>query len=115
MLLEQFRDSQAAKLQSYELLQRIFEEQCEVVDGSAGDVAIRPPRTTDCDTVISPADPDARYKKHKGTGYLVQLMETFVEDDAASRIAGDDEQDETKPAKPDLITYVAVERFTAWR
>ena len=58
-----------------------------------------------CDGVISPADPDARYNKHRGTGYLVQIMETFAEDDSP-------EEDESPPLKPDLITHVAVDQLT---
>ena len=66
---------------------------------------MRPPRTTDCSGVISPADPDARYNKHRGTGYLVQIMETFIEDAPA-------EGAPARPAKPDLITHVAVDPLT---
>ncbi|MCA9109578.1 MAG: transposase, partial [Planctomycetaceae bacterium] len=62
-----------------------------------------------CDGVISPADPDARYNKHKGTGYLVQIMETFAEDDSPSEHPDDDE---SKPSPPDLITHVAVDPLT---
>lgn len=111
-LLEQFRDSAAVALESYQLLHRIFHEQCEVTADPDAPVMVRPPRKTDCDTVISPADPDARYNKHKGTGYLVQIMETFDEDDAASRNDGDAGQEKVPPAKPDLITHVAVGPLT---
>ena len=54
-----------------------------------------------CDVVLNPADPDATYNKHRGVGYLVQVMETYR----------DDEEDETEgapPSLPDLITHVAV-------
>ncbi len=51
---------------------------------------VRPPRTEDCDGIVSPADPDARYNKHRGTGYLVQIMETFAEDDSQT-------EDESQP------------------
>ncbi len=108
-LVEQFRNSDAAALESYQLLGRIFDEQCEVTDEPDSPVAIRPPRASDCDGVISPADPDARYNKHKGTGYLVQIMETFVEDDSPSEQADDEE---SHPPLPDLITHVAVDPLT---
>jgi len=104
-LLEQFREGAAARLDSYQLLERIFHEQCEVTQSAAPRVTVRPPRATDCSTVISPADPDARYNKHRGTGYLVQIMETFVEDDPAEGAT-------SQPAKPDLITHVAVAPLT---
>ena len=96
-LLEQFCDTEAEKLESYQLLQRIFDEQCEVIPTTDATVAVRPPRKTHCDNVISPADPDARYNKHRGTGYLVQIMETFSEEDSP---------------RPDLITHVAVDELT---
>ena len=104
-LVEQFRQTDAAVLASYELLQRIFHEQCAVPDDPSEPVVIRPPRKQDCDGVISPADPDARYNKHRGTGYLIQIMETFAEDDSP-------EEDESPPPKPDLITHVAVDKLT---
>ena len=104
-LVQQFRASEAASLESYVLLERIFHEQCEVSKEQTGAVVVRPPRASDCDGVISPADPDARYNKHRGTGYLVQIMETFAEDDST-------EQKNSEPRKPDLITHVAVDQLT---
>lgn len=111
-MVEQFRDSEATKLESYQLLQRIFHEQCEVVDDPETPAVVRPPKKSGCDNVINPADPDARYNKHKGTGYLVQIMETFVEDDAASEDVSDAKHDDVQPPKPDLITHVAVDPLT---
>jgi hypothetical protein len=111
-LVEQFRDSEATKLEGYQLLQWIFHEQCEVVDDPDMPVVVRSPQNSGCDNVINPADPDARYNKHKGTGYLVQIMETFVEDDAASQNTSDAGQEDTQPPKPDLITHVAVDPLT---
>lgn len=104
-LVQQFHQTEAATLESFQLLQRIFHEQCEVSSDSDAPVAVRPPRSSDCDGVVSPADPDARYNKHRGVGYLVQIMETFVEDDST---AGNEEQ----PHRPDLITHVAVDQLT---
>ncbi|MEQ8667671.1 MAG: transposase [Pirellulales bacterium] len=101
-LVGQFRLTSAADLESYELLRRIFDEQCEVANAI---VSVRPPRKHGCDGVISPADPDARYNYHRGKGYLVQIMETFVEDDATK-------SEESLPQKPDLITHVAVDPLT---
>lgn len=104
-LVQQFRLGEAAELESFALLQRIFDEQCEVVDDASAPVAVRPPRKSDCDAMINPADPDARYNKHRGTGYQVQVMETFSEDDG-------EKEDESTPRKPDLITHVAVNPLT---
>ena len=104
-LVEQFRPTPAATLESYRLLEQIFEEQCEVTGDHGSPVAIRPPRKNDCDGIVSPADPDARYNKHRGTGYPVQIMETFAEDVSP-------EHDGSQPTKPDLITHVAVGQLT---
>lgn len=109
VLVQQFRQT-AAQLESFRLLARIFDEQCEVVNAPAQQVIVRPPRTEDCNTILSPADPDVSYNKHKGNGYLVQIMETYVEDDG--RGGTDAPNDPQSPAKPDLITHVAVGRMT---
>ncbi|QDU94486.1 transposase [Lignipirellula cremea] len=102
-LLQQFQQT-AASLPSFQLLTRIFAEQCEVVNDPDQPVMVRPPRTSDCNTVLSPADPDASYNKHKGAGYMVQIMETYVEHAEPA--------DEQEPVKPDLITHVAVGKMT---
>ena len=103
-LIEQFRQTEASTLESFQLLERIFHEQCEIPGDSDAPVVVRPPRKSDCDGVLSPADPDARYNKHRGVGYLVQIMETFAEDDSPD--------DDSSPSKPDLITHVAVGKLT---
>ena len=104
-LLELFREAECSTLVSYELLQRIFDEQCEVNLESETPVAVRPPSKTGCDKVVNPADPDARYNKQRGTGYLVQIMETYEPAEA-------DELDDSATQKPDLITHVAVDPLT---
>ena len=104
-LIEQFRQTAAATLESFRLLEQIFQQQCELTGNRESPVEIRPPRTSDCNGILSPADPDARYNKHRGTGYLVQIMETFAEDDSQT-------EDEPQPTKPDLITHVAVDKLT---
>lgn len=105
VLVEQFRCGDAASLESFVLLERIFHEHCEVPEDKALPVVVRPPRKSDCDGVISPADPDARYNYHRGKGYQVQIMETFVVDDIA------EQQDQDVVQKPDLITHVAVNQL----
>jgi hypothetical protein len=104
-LVEQFRRTEAAGLESFQLLEQIFQEQCEVTGDDQAPVAIRPPRNSDCDGIVSPADPDARYNKHRGVGYLVQVMETYTESTSA-------EPPGSQPPKPDLITHVAVDKLT---
>src|SRR5512143_3259278 len=84
VLVTQFRDSAAAGLESYQILARVLAEQCEVVaDPGAGPRArVKEPDEMTCDNVLNPADPDATYNKHRGVGYLVQVMETYSPDPA---------------------------------
>ena len=110
-LVEQFRSTPAAGLESYQLLARVLEEQCEIVEDDPDDgppgratakdfagstVVVKAPHDVACDNVVNPADPDTSYSAHRGLGYLVQIMESF---------SGDDSLD---GAKPDLITHVSV-------
>jgi hypothetical protein len=85
-----------SSLPSFEVLVRLFEEQCEVVSdeddegggGGAGGgaqgggglrVQVVEPKTVDSDSLQSPHDPDATYG-HKGKGYEVQVAESCSED-----------------------------------
>ena len=72
-LVLQFRDTAAAKLSSFAILERVLRDQFEIVDDECGDrdakrAAIRDPKDVPCDTVGNPADPDASYNAHKGQG-----------------------------------------------
>ena len=105
-LLCEFREDVAVRvLPSYLLLQRLFDEQCMVLDddepdaggssaggGESGEggsdtprggeqlrVALREPRDIKADTLQSPYDPDATYG-HKGKGYEVQVAETCADE-----------------------------------
>ena len=86
-LVLQFRDTAAAKLSSFAILERVLRDQFEIVDDECGDrdakrAAIRDPKDVPCDTVGNPADPDASYNAHKGQGYMAQIVETYCEDDS---------------------------------
>jgi hypothetical protein len=104
-LVQLFRETDCSTLESYQLLRQVFDEQCELDEGAKTPVTVRPPSKTGCDNVINPADPDARYNKHRGTGYLVQIMETYEDGDTSEASVLD-------TAKPDLITHVAVGPLT---
>ena len=103
VMVTQFRGSAAAELESYQILARVLAEQCAVVvDPETGArVRVREPEEMTCDVVLNPADPDATYNKHRGVGYLVQVMETYSD-------AEEDLSDDAPPPPPDLITHVAV-------
>jgi len=83
----------AAKLEEIALLQRLFDDQCEVVedeqkpgqnDEDAGQggtpVVVKEPKTIASNSLQSPHDPDTTYSGHKGKGYEVQIAETCHED-----------------------------------
>ena len=81
-LCQQFQSSNAHNLESFRLLQRILHEQCEISDNEEAPVSVKSSQKMDCQNILNPADPDARYNKKRGIGYVVQLMETFEPEDA---------------------------------
>ena len=106
----QFRDTAAAKLSSFAILERVLRDQFEILDNGCGErgagragAVIRDPKDVPCDTVGNPADPDASYNAHKGQGYMAQIVETYCQDDGC---------EEAVAATPDLITHVAVHKMT---
>jgi len=106
-LLDRFRGDEAVRaLESYSLLERVLEEQCEIVKEAAtpaaGDadanespvpVVLRDAKDVGSDSLQTPHDPDATYSGRKGKGYEVQLTETV----------GNGE-------KPEILTHVNVTR-----
>ena len=95
-------DIEVSKLKSFEVLVRLFEEQCEVVekDNDEGDgdakggkskVVLRAqvvePKEVSSDSLQSPYDPDATYG-HKGKGYEAQIAETCDDDNPYQVITG---------------------------
>jgi hypothetical protein len=75
------KDSVVTSAEPYQLLDRLFREQCEIKkearsDGdSLSDTKIQVKKKTEGETLQSPYDPDASYG-HKGTGYSVHITET---------------------------------------
>jgi len=106
-LVVQFDQTEAAQLYSYQLLKQVFDEQCDwsVSEGQLN-IRIREPEEISCDSIHSPADPEASYNKHRGSGYGVQIMETYAEDDEEAGASKDE------PSIPDLILHVAVGKLT---
>jgi len=84
-LLERFKDDRkVCKLKQYQRLQRLFAEQCKLLDGCEPEperVALKDPGSKAPEDKIlthsmqSPADEDATYG-HKGKGYEAQITET---------------------------------------
>ncbi len=108
----QFRKTAAGDLESFAILERVLADQFDIKadgdDQGNPTALVRKPEDVPCDTVANPADPDASYNAHHGLGYMVQIVETFCDDD------GPDEQgdDDTGAPSPDLITHVAVHKMT---
>lgn len=107
----QFRETLAAKLPSFMILERVLRDQFEIADGNCGSqdkpmALVREPKDVPCDTVGNPADPDASFNAHKGHGYIAQIVETYCEDGDAGK------RDEETAATLDLITHVAVHKMT---
>jgi len=95
-LVRQFTDHEAvSSMHSFNLLQRILEEQCTVTESR---VAVKEPKQIPSDSLQNPSDPDASYSGHKGQGYQVQVMETYT----------DDPQEKARTLN--LITHVDVQR-----
>lgn len=95
-LIERFKDHEAVVIMtSYQLLVRLFHEQCVVADdqGDGTTVCVKPNKDVPSDSLQNPSDPDAGYSGHKGKGYQVQVMETYSPD----------------KSQPDLISHVQVE------
>ena len=108
-LVVQFRNTVAAALPGYALLDQVLHEQFELTQEEQDDVssAIATPRNPGempCDGVSNPADPDASYNAHRGLGYMAQIVETYAEDEGPAH--------EAASRAPDLITHVAVHKMT---
>jgi hypothetical protein len=108
-LVMQFRNTAAAALPGYALLDQVLHEQFDVTQEEQDDTSCaiatpRNPADMPCDGVSNPADPDASYNAHRGLGYMAQIVETYAEDDGSAH--------EAASRAPDLITHVAVHKMT---
>jgi len=81
-LVDRFQgDPQVTKLEAYRLMVRLLEEQCEVEEAEAPQVALKNPKDIPGVSLQNPSDPDATYG-HKGQGYKASLTETCSEENA---------------------------------
>lgn len=109
LLVESFASTATVALASFGLMRRVLSEQFEVLGPSegigAGDrLRVIDPKAIPCDNVNNPSDPDSSYNKHRGQGYLAQVMETYQEYDDDTEETHDGDAESTEPPKPDLIT-----------
>ena len=74
-------DQQVTANEPYQLLVRLFKEQCQIINGSGPDAVksndqqVKVKKKTKGKTLQSPHDPDASYG-HKGQGYSAHITET---------------------------------------
>ena len=122
-LIEQFKNDQAlTKTEGWELLKRLFEEQCELKrkprepgkdDDDQGEgavpVELKEAKQVKSDSLQTPHDPNVTYSGHKGKGYSVQIAETCVEENEVEMIT----DVEVTPAREDdaKATVPVVERL----
>ena len=68
-------------MSSFQLLDRVFKEQCAVKETSSGqvEISIKLAKKVGSDSLQNPSDPEAGYSGHKGQGYQAQVMETYRE------------------------------------
>jgi hypothetical protein len=94
-LVERFKaQATVVSMASYQLLVRLFSEQCVLEQADAKTaVIIKPNKDVPADSLPNPSDPDAGYCGHKDQGYQMQVMETWSPDQS----------------QPNLITHVKVE------
>jgi hypothetical protein len=99
-LLRQFSSNEKVKsMSSFQLLSRLFKDQCTSVDDSKNKgekiITAKPNREIPSDSLQNPSDEDAGFCGHKGRGYQVQVMETYSGDTDKKQLS--------------LITHVEVE------
>jgi len=83
-LIRQFAERpDHAKRSSYQAMERIFGEQCDVVEQT-----VQVKAKTGSDVMQNSSDPGASYDGHKGPGYQVQLCETCHPDNEQQLIVG---------------------------
>lgn len=94
-------DEGVSGMRTYQHLVRVLREQCEVIEapGEAPRLRIKEPKDVGGDSLQNPSDEDATYNGHKGSGYQMQIMETYREEDSKRKDA----------TVPDLITLVEVQ------
>jgi hypothetical protein len=81
-LVERYRRNKSHNSRStYLMLVKVFEQQCEVIDEK---VVVK--KKTGGDIICNPSDPDATFDGHKGSGYQVQLSETYSAENSVQLI-----------------------------
>jgi hypothetical protein len=111
-LIAVFRDDQqVATGEPYQLLVRLFKEQCEVIDksdsGKGGDTdhKIKVKKNSKGPALQSPFDPDASYG-HKGQGYSTHIAETCNNEDKCEIITDYEVHDAARSDKGKAVGVV---------
>ena len=75
-LVGRFRgDQQIRGMKAYRLMERLFEEQCQMSEGLPEKVIVKESKEICADSLQNPSDPDATYGR-KGKGYKASISET---------------------------------------
>jgi len=80
-LVRRFQDNDGVtSMTTYKFLERVLREQCSVEETADGKVelSVKPSGEVPSDSLQNPSDPDAGYSGHKGQGYQVQVMESYL-------------------------------------
>ena len=98
-LCQLFGNTAAEGLEAFALMQRVLQEQCDVLkkkqrpsrdddDAGEGGVPVLPkaPKEVSSASLQSPHDAEVTYNAHKGKGYEVQIAETCHEDNTVELI-----------------------------
>ena len=98
-LCKLFAGTAAEGLEAFALVQRLLDEQCNVIkkkqrpsrdDDDTGEggvpVVLKAPKKVSSGSLQSPHDPDATYNARKGKGYEVQIAESCHQDNAVEVI-----------------------------
>ena len=84
LVIERFADhAEIQSRSSYTALVKVFQQQCEVVEGKVVVIA-----KTGGDVIQNPSDLDATYDGHKGSVYQIQLSETCSAENEVQLIVG---------------------------
>ncbi|MGV9206386.1 MAG: transposase [Promethearchaeia archaeon] len=116
-LLERFKnDSDIERMNSYKLMERVLDEQCNLLEEEGDkEVEVKPPKEIPSDSVQNPSDPESGYDGYKGPGYQIQIMECYSYPERTEPIDRDERgegKNSTESSEEDdlnLITYAEVE------
>lgn len=105
-LIDRFRgDEEVTKMECYQLMVRLFEEQCEIEEEEGTDQVVIKDKASST-SLQNPSDPDATYGR-KGKGYKGSITETCHEDNAFQLITDGDLMGAHESDQHDVLPTIA--------